>query len=452
MKLRFTWGLLLLNTFCYSQTFNNDTTLSGTYNAAGKVMYINAKISGTVTINNAIIVANPYQQIFDTTVTLGTGNQCERFSAMWYGAKPSLQDNSRQLQYAINASINKAWWLYVPTGTYTYKDSLIVKTGNYGSYGQSQIKIYGESQMWGDGGSVFYYTGDFCALGLQLNKGSEIKNLALSGKWISPYTSGSTYYNYTLANYTNQSVSGGNGNGLCIDPFGDWNQRSGSTGCYFHEMQIGNFMTNVKISNSITQNGEIMVFDNIQIKDGRYGFVTSQGQEKGNILRGIYSWGRIHTLFNMNYGNYYIDGANVAGSCIRLFNIQSAGWFPIHIRDVYAENFGTIGNIATNLRMNIYNCVFDFALKTDAGAQTLLTSGAGLKFDNCQFRYYGASDTLGFATNSIFDNCLFGTVTTGVGSSTFLSYSNGTVYYQMTPSKIDTIPPQNVKISIRSSQ
>lgn len=432
----------------------NDTTMSGTQDFSGKILNIYATISGTCTLTNAIIVAVPFIQIFDTTVTIGTGIQCERFSAMWFGAKPSLADNSRQLQYSINASINKAWLWYLPTGVFKTKDSLIVKTGDYGSYEQSTIHMYGDASFWGDGGSQILYSGDFCALGLQLNKGSTVRNIILKGKWASPTSTGSTYYSLPLIDYTNTGT-GGNGNGLWIDPFGDWNQRSGSTGCKFTDMQVKNFMTDIKISNSISQNGEIMIFDNIQLGDAKYGILTSQPQEKANVFRGIYSWGKIHTLFTIRNGNYYIEGGNVAGSCIRLFDIQNESWFPTHIKDFYAEQFGTIGTISSNLPSSVQNCVFDFAYQSLAGVQTLLTADNNfIKFDNCQFRYYGQSQDFNFSGTSTFENCLFTSVVNGLSNSVFVKYANGVVDYNASQviQRSDTVSqPSSVKISLRKS-
>lgn len=444
---------LLASNVCTAQTFANDTTLTdGTYDAGGKAMYITAKIGGNVTINNAIIIApNPFIQIFDTTVILGTGIKCERFSAMWYGANPSLTDNSRQLQYAINACINKSWQLYIPSGVYKTKDSLIVKTGEYGNYGQSTIHMYGDAAFWGDGGSQILYSGDFCALGLQNNKGSTIRNIILTGKWKSPTTSGVTYYSTGINDFTNTGT-GGNGNGLWIDPFGNWNQRGGSTGCKFTDMQIGNFMTDIKISNSISQNGEIMIFENIQLKDAKYGVLTSQPQEKGNVFRGVYSWGKIHTLFKINNGNYYIDGANIAGSCIRLFDISNQSWFPTHIQNIYAENIGTIGNFSTYLPLAVNNSVFDFAYQNIAGVQTLLTSNKTsnlIKFDNCQFRYYGSSDDFKFSGTAKFENCLFTSTINGISPDMYIRYANGGMDYNPPAVSIDTIPV--MKLTLRKS-
>lgn len=431
-----------------------DTTLTSNWNAGGAILNITGKISGAYTINNAIIVANPFIQIFDTSVTLGSGIKCERFSAMWYGANPSLFDNSRQLQYAIDASVNRNWPLYLPSGIYKTKDSLIVKTGEYGSYGQSTIHIYGDAAFWGDGGSQILYSGDFCALGLQLNKGSTVRNIILTGKWKSPTTTGVAYYSTPISDYNNTGT-GGNGNGLWVDPFGDPNQRSGSTGCKFTDMQVKNFMTDIKISNSITQNGEIMIFENIQLGDAKYGILTSQPQEKGNVFRGVYSWGKIHTLFTIRNGNYYIDGANVAGSCIRLFDIENSNWFPSHIQNIYAEQIGSIGTFSSYLSMDIRNCVFDFAYQSIAGVQVLLTANSNkIKFNNCQFRYYGRSEDFNFSGTASFENCTFTSTVSGLTNPIFVKYTNGVVDYNASQviRRSDTIPqPASVKISFRKS-
>jgi len=57
----------------FATDVTKDTTISGTWNLHGKVLNIYGKISGNGTIQNAIINANEYTQIFDTTITL---NNC----------------------------------------------------------------------------------------------------------------------------------------------------------------------------------------------------------------------------------------------------------------------------------------------------------------------------------------------------------------------------------------
>lgn len=435
----------------------SDTTLTSNWNAGGSILNITGKISGAYEISNAIIQANNFIQIFDTAITLGTGISCEKFSAMWYGAKPSNADNSVYLQKAINASQDRGYWLYIPFGSYKTTQPLMVIKGTYGSYQQTQIKMYGDATFWDNGsGTQIVYSGDSCALGLQLNKGSIVRNLRFTGKWVSPSGPDSTYYKITFDNYVNQSESGGNGNGIWIDPIGNWNQRSGSTGCKFYDLKIENFQTLIKFGNGISQNDEIMLFENIQLGDAKIGFQSTQPQEKGNIIKGVYSWGRIHTIFQITSGaNYYIDGANIAGGCIRIFNIYASGWFPSHIQNIYAEQVGSIGSIYGAIPISISNSLFDFIERNRVGAITLLSGGGNLiKFNSCTFRYYGNSDPLKFSGAATFDNCLFSGSVTGMDNGIYTNYSNGTM--NVSGTKIvtvttDTIKTNSVKITLRKS-
>lgn len=433
-----------------------DTTLASNWDAGGAVLSIRGKISGAYEISNAIIDANLFIQIFDTTITLGANIRCEKFSAMWYGANPSNDDNSVCLQKSINACQDRQYVLFIPGGNYKTTQPLMVIKGEYGNYEQTSIKITGTASFWDNGGgSQITYSGDSCAIGLQLNKGTEISHLIISGVWVSPNGTDSAYFNTSYDNYENQAEHG-NGQGIWVDPIGNWSQRSGSTGCYFHDLKIEKFKTLIQISNSISQNGEIMIFENIQFGNAKTGVVTSQAQEKGNVFRGIYSWGNIHTLFyfSNSAGNYYLDGANIAGRCIRLFRVYSQSWFPTHITNYYAENIGTVGSISSNMPMNVSHSVFDFIVPEKVGNATLLaTNNAAIKFDNCQFRYYGANDNLKFSGNATFENCLFsGTVTGSTGI--FINYSDGTM--NITGTKVvtvttDTLTTNSVKITLRKS-
>lgn len=438
-----------------------DTTLASNWSAGNNILNITGKISGAYTISNAIIQASPFIQIFDTSLIIGSNVNVQEFSSYWYGAKPGNTDNSVYLQKDINACLDKPYYLHIYGGTYNYSQPLMVAypTGG-GYYQQTSIKIYGDASFWDNGsGTTLNYSGDSCALGLQLNKGSIIRNLIIHGGWVSPSGTDSSYFNITFANYTNQAAHG-NGVGLWIDPVGNWSQRSGSTGCKFTDLKVDGFNTLIRVSNNISQNGEIMIFDNIQLGNGKVGIQPSQPQEKGNIFSGIYSWGSIHTLFNIavgqQAGNYYIDGANVAGNCIRLFNINIGGFFPSYINNIYAERIGTIGNFTTSgLPISINNSLFDFITISSVGIMTLLSSNSNMvKFNNCSFRYYGLSDNLLFSGAATFENCSFSGNVTGMPTPIFLSYTNGIAGVQnnqIITLTTDTLKTNSVKISIRKS-
>lgn len=387
----------------------SDTTVTGTWNLNNSILRISAKISGACTITNALIEANPYIQIFDTSVAIGSGCQIREFSVMWYGAVNGSTDS----YYAIQKSIDQCkdrFDLLLPRNTYTISQPLLIANYNSstGKYSQTSLRMYGQATMWDDGsGTKIVYTGNSDAIEIQLNKGGGISNLVIEGKWVSPGGTDSVYFNTTESNYVNQGTNG-NGSGLRIDPFYD-GTNSGSTGCTFSNLYIKNFQYLINISNSGgTQNGEIMTFRDIQLGDGKYGVTSHQTQEKMNTFTGLHSWGGLYTLFKISGANYYITNVNVAGYCVQLFDIAQTGWFPVSISNVYAEHFARIGSIQTYLPLSINNSLFDFAYQEQAGVQTLLSnSGNVVKFENCVLRYYGASSEVLNLGTATFDNCTF---------------------------------------------
>lgn len=178
---------------------------------------------------------------------------------------------------------------------------------------------------------------------------------------------------------------------------------------------MGNFCIDFSISpNGVTFNADILIFENIHCGDARIGFANGQAQEKGNVIRGIYSWGRIHTLYSAGKlgksqaGSYTIDGGNIAGSCIRLFDISQAGWYTTSISNLFAESIASIGSILTQIPANISNCTFHFGVPSVIGRQTLLcTNNEKIVFNSCIFRYYGLKDPMKFIGNATCNNCYF---------------------------------------------
>src|SRR5690348_1673565 len=180
-----------------------DTTLTSNWNAGGNILNITGKISGAYQISNAIIQANPFIQIFDTTVTLGANIQCGQFSASWYGAKTANADNSKQLQMAINACMNQPYKLIIQPGLYNISKPLWVAIYDSvnNKYMQVTITIEGYSHYWGDGGSRITYSGDDNAINFQLNKGTNVSGLIIKGGWISPGGSMYDYFNLADSQY-----------------------------------------------------------------------------------------------------------------------------------------------------------------------------------------------------------------------------------------------------------
>lgn len=402
----------------------------------GQILNISAKISGRGIIKNALIEASPFIQIFDTSVSL-EGCRAREFSAMWYGASTNNPDNSVALQKSINTCIN-SMPLFIPRGVYKYSQSLKIFVLSNNRYVGASIHIYGEGGIWNEG-TVLYYTGDDFALGGQLLKGTEIDHLTLKGNFHSPSVNGPAYYSIPFSDYVDPKVSPTLA-GIVIDYDGSKN-KGGSTAVQLHDLNVGNFAIDYEISpNGSTFNADIIIMENIRCGDARLGISSGQAQEKGNVIRGLYSWGRIHTIFANNIfgkhqaGNYTIDGGNIAGKCIRLIYNTTSGWFPTHIYDLYCESLGSIGTITcgdskNNIPTTINNCVFDFAYISEAGSQVLLNSNSPfIRFNNCLFRYYGNySDTLRFNGIATFDNCSFSGPVAGNDGSVYIrsSINNG---------------------------
>lgn len=380
-----------------------DTTINDCWDGNGQVLRIvNAKITGSGCLKNWIIDAAMTQQIFDTTIQLYkiTPYSTAGFSCAWYGASPSNKDNWWNIQKSINTCIdNGIRDCFLPNGKYDFAWTLRVAKLVGNAYQSVSLHFYGDASFWdvGKGSTLNFTLNSGSAFNLQYNKGSEIDHINLIGKWKSPSGSDSTYYNTTEINY--KDISGKNipdfYRGFCID--GDTppnGSTSGSTGNYIHEIYIGNFARLISMSeNGITQNNDIEVFENIQLGDGKYGIVGTQAQEKGNVFRGIYSWGSIYSLINIGTlgrgqaGNYTFDGGNVAGRCINLLNVNQGSWFSSSVSNFFCESIKTVGNIQTSMPFTISNSHFDLAF--GIGQRNVLTTNSTqVKLRDCTIRYY----------------------------------------------------------------
>lgn len=403
---------------------NRDTTINNTWSIApGTILKFGSKghVRGKGTIRGGIIDASMGQWIFDTTLTIyPEGTYGNDFSARWFGADSKLKDNSAALQKSINTIIentNTLRNLYIPKGTYNFNKSLTIAYIYKGQYSGSTIHVYGATSFWDCcTGTTLKYTGtDGFALGLQCNKGTEINNLAITGQFKAPAGADAEYYNIPFEKY--KDASGRCGDmyaGIVIDYDGSKNV-SGSTGVKIHDVSVGNFSFDYMVSpNGKTFNADILIFENIRCGDARVGFASGQAQEKGNVIRGIYSWGSIHTLVSIGKygksqaGNYLIDGGNIAGRCVRLFDISQSGWYSTTIANIYAESIASVGNISSGIPNGISNCTFHFVFPTVIGRQTLFNSNTDkTKFTNCIFRYYGSNLPMKFTGAAQYDNCLF---------------------------------------------
>lgn len=374
-------------------------------------------ISGNGTIRGGIIQASLNQNLFDTTIKLeGIKLYNHDFSIMWFGANPDNVDNYLNIQKSLDVCIaNALSRCFVPKGRYKYSRSLKIQNIYKGAYVGAAVRFYGEGQYW-DEKSILTYEGlTGFALGIQVGKGTEIDHLKIEGQFLAPTTNGADYYNTPLESFgTNTGNSG-----IVID-FDGSKGGSGSTGIKVHDTWVTNFEVLYSVSpNGVTYNADILVFENIRCGVGRIGFQSGQAQEKGNIIRGIYSWERIHTLVSIGQsgkyqaGHYTIDGGNIAGACIRLFDIRQSGWYPTSISNIFAESLATIGNISAGdsqnkLPTSISKSVFHFLYAASIGSHVLLSvNHHSIKFDDCLFRYYGSQEPMRMNGWGTFQNCSF---------------------------------------------
>jgi hypothetical protein len=414
---------------CCSKTFSQDifiskdTAVNNTWTIPpGAIIKFGSKghISGKGTIRGGVIDAAPGQWIFDTTLDLfPEGTYSNTFSAKWFGAG-SVKDNSAVLQKGINTILANPQTLrdfLIPKGVYEFSKPLTIASIYKGQFVGATIHLYGETSFWDccAGTTLKYTSTDGFAIGLQVNKGTEINNIAITGQFKSPAGKDSAYYNIPFEKYNDAdgkcSLMYA---GIVIDYDGTKNS-SGSTGVKIHDVSVGNFSIDYLVSpNGKTFNADILLFENIRCGDARVGFASGQAQEKGNVIRGIYSWGSIHTLIcigrygKSQAGHYTIDGGNVAGKCIRLFEISQSGWYTSSISNIFSESIATVGSITTQIPTSISNCTFHFVFAEVIGKQTLFfTNSEKTKFSNCVFRYYGSKQEMKFAGIAAFDNCLF---------------------------------------------
>ena len=415
--------LLAVSTQAQDIFINKDTIVNKLWSIEpGTILHFGSKghISGKGTIKGGIIDAAMGQWIFDTTITVyPEGTYGKDFSARWYGAGRQT-DNAGALQKGINTVLENPQTLrnfFIPKGIYPFGKPLMVQSVYKGNYVGATIHMYGEASFWDccNGTTLQYTAVNGFALGLQLNKGSEINNLIIVGKFKSPPGNDSSYFNIPFEKYTDaNNKCSDTYAGLVIDYDASKNS-GGSTGISIHDINVSNFTIDYFISpNGKTFNADILVFQNIRCGDARIGFATGQAQEKGNVIRGIYSWGSIHTLFSIGRygksqaGQYTIDGGNVAGRCIRLFDITQIGWYATHVSNLFAESIASIGSITSQIPTSIDNCTFHFVLPKVAGRQNLFyANNSKVAFNNCTFRYYGLKDAMKFTGEATYNNCFF---------------------------------------------
>lgn len=404
----------------------NDTSLNGQiWNGNGKIL----RTSNGAIIKNGIlknwILDGPYtMRMFDTSVSL---ENCvpyrDRFSVAWYGANPNQKDNYYYLQKSINTCLNNGiWYCFVPAFNgkeYSYSKPLSIESIYKGNYVGCSLKLGGEGSFWTSWTSTLHYKGlSGSALNFQLNKGSEVQSLKITGEWQSPGGNDSIYFSNTEATYKDVSGKniGKNLYGITIDGKVPLNgSQSGSTGISFQDITVDNFAILVSLSpNAITANGDIMKFTDLHLGDGLIGIQNNQAQEKDIRFNGIYAWGSLYCLISIGRsgkyqaGDYAFSNANIAGRVIRVFDISASGWYSTHIENFYAESIRDIGVINTQIPITIDNSTFHLNYNINKNRTVLWGNSPLIRITSSILGYYdGGNSNVYVSGNMTFVNCSF---------------------------------------------
>ncbi len=420
-------------------------TISGTLNCQNKQLIFApfSYITGSGTISYCIINAGYRQKCFDITITLNNiQTVTEYFSALWYGADDlGIVDSAPAIQRSLDMVLANTFvnTVFLPGGTYLTNSPLIMSNWNGTSYIQNSVNLIGEGKFWQGsvaGTKINCSFSNTFGLGIQVGKGNIIRGIYFSGKFTPPTLNSYQFYTCAFSAYIDvnsrdkpQSPYAG----IVIDPFGPnvpgdggypgltsnyKGGTGGSTGIEIEDCIIYNFVTGIITSpNGQTANAELMNWTKIQFGFCKACIVGCQTQEKMNCVTNTACWETTHTFFHTGAygagvaGNWYIKGVSIAGQLNQLINRNAAGYFPMHVSDVYAEGLGTVGYWTGSAGDSLQNCSFNFVTPDIFKAYPNFPTSShftssGITIKSCEFRYYGWYLPLVFNGGS-FEDCSF---------------------------------------------
>lgn len=416
-------------------------TILGTVNCQGKMILFRPgnKFTGSGTLDNVVIDAGYQQKLFDTTVSLTNASSApSKFSAIWYGA--GTGDSQPAIQKSIDTVIanNSIKTVFIPSGSYTINSPLTIYKWNGANYSQVTVRIEGEESFWNNtanGTRITCAYKNTYALGIQLGKGIEIKNIKFTGGFNPPFTAATPYsfFTCTFAAFTDglsRDSQFSPYSGIVIDPFGPavpadggypgltsyyrGSGSGGSTGTIIEDCFLSNFVFGIITSpNGQTANAELCNIHKIQFANMKACIVGCQDQEKLNVVSYAACWANTHTFINFGGygagtpGNWHIDNVNIAGALNRFIFRHGAGYFPVHIEKVYAESIGSFGEWTASTGDSLDRSIIDFINLDVFIAYQPHFITAGVNISNSSFRYYdGVGEPLWFQ-GGIFKGCSF---------------------------------------------
>lgn len=408
-------------------------TVDGTLDAQGKTIKFNpgSRFTGTGTIAEAIIDADYQQYIFDITVSLSDCRLASSmFSVKWYGAVGSnVVDDQPPIQKSIDtivANVSLGKDLYFPKGSYAILAPLIVYDWNGSNYEFTSVNLIGSEAS--------HFTNTFAesriraafnntfAIGLQRVRSMKIRGLYITGQFTPNWNFGThagrvAFYEGDYATWASQwgvrdSVNSPY-SAIVVDPFmmqsgslppdggypglSSWyrgNTTGGSSGVMISECRIDSFTVAFMISPAgFTQNAENIHIDYVSVEQCKVAYASSQRQEKNNTFNNLISWNGVHTMLDsVSYGQVQgcppnVDGWNIAGRNVRLFNIQGLQ-HTVTFKNIYAELIYRIGNLQGVLvEIAFEGCYIDF-IGTLPLVPSEHCSASLVKFDSCTIKYY----------------------------------------------------------------
>lgn len=437
-------------------------------NGVGLSFERGAVINASAALNGGVILAPMDQYVFTPGSLINPFNSENYWiSAAWFGANSSAADNQPAIQTAISVlNRNKTRFTLValPQGDLAIQNPVACAEFNSGLNRYEQVRITlkgvgeGYSTAFPSAGTTLVPTfKDRPAVWFQICKSGGLESVGIRGQFTPPTMTDAEFFNSSVGDFIDPTCRSDRYSpycGVCVDPVsytgaptgggypglsglgGNFiytapgnNATSGSSGLTFRDINISNFtVCSIHSPNGVTRNAEMIEYDNIRVANFQIGFASCQDQEKQNIYRRITAWNEGHTLIsNRTYGqqgsgSIYVYNVNFSARNNRMFDWSCGGFFPSYCKDVYAENLGRFGSVATSgLSFVVTDSNFNFTLPAAMGNYSPdwhIDAANGVFFKGCSIRIYGTSNPIiirynGTSSgNAIFEDCYFNSVPT----------------------------------------
>lgn len=382
----------------------------------------------------------------------------KHINVRWFGASPSVANNAPLIQQACKVAIaNQDLFppdVYIPGGTYTCTEAIILKRNNPSDTTPQGFSLklrgeagfpYGIGYPLGVGHTRLDFThNDTFGIGIVHGKGVRFESMYVTGRnWVNFLETTDAF----IAADSEYVVNGCRNNqfspyaGFCIDPFAATANVSdpdkypglsayypatwsigGSTDISWRDVRVEGFVCNWCLSpNSQTQNCEIMEIDKCRGERCFSNIAIGQLQSRSIVVRDFTCWGNtLYWIDGSGYGqgggqlpNVY--GGNFAGAVKYLFR-SGATVSSVAVHGLFCESVYSIGRVASETT-SFFGCIFKFSPPlTIIGARfttcfTTLFSSRKASFFGCTLIHsQNAPDTrpLSFAVRDLhFYGCAF---------------------------------------------